>query len=218
MKSNKLTNIIKEKSLNIPLYIYKIRDKFDVDLEKFIFLIYLYNKGEKIVFDINIFSSDLGMDIKKVMECVALLQDKKLITLDVLKNDKNISEEYISLELFYSKITKLLIEDINTVDEDVSKTIFDVIEQEFGRTLTPMEYEIIKAWFESNYSEELIKEAVREASFNGVSNLRYIDKILYEWNKKGVKNKEDVEKSRVAHKEKEKPAKVEVFDYDWMDE
>ena len=49
--------------------------------------------------------------------------------------------------------------------------------------LSPMEYEIIKAWLDNDMSEELIKEALKEATFNGVSNLRYIDKILYEWGK-----------------------------------
>ena len=35
---------------------------------------------------------------------------------------------------------------------------------------------------------------LKEAIYNGISNFRYIDRILYEWNKKGLKNKEDVGK------------------------
>ena len=50
--------------------------------------------------------------------------------------------------------------DSNSNDTDNnSKTIFELIEREFGRVLSPMEYEIIKAWTENNISNELIEEA-----------------------------------------------------------
>ena len=108
--------------------------------------------------------------------------------------------------------------DSNSNDTDNnSKTIFELIEREFGRVLSPMEYEIIKAWTENNISNELIEEAVKEAIFNGVTNHRYIDKILYEWQKKGIKNKHDVEENRQRFK-KEKPEKMEVFEYNWLED
>ena len=95
-------------------------------------------------------------------------------------------------------------------------TIYDMFEKEFGRTLSPMEYEIIAAWLESNFKEELIIEALKEATYNGVSNLRYIDKILYEWNKKGIKTKEEVIKAQKNFKKGE--SKKEVYDYDWLND
>ena len=108
--------------------------------------------------------------------------------------------------------------DSNSNDTDNnSKTIFELIEREFGRVLSPMEYEIIKAWTENNISNELIEEAVKEAIFNGVTNLRYIDKILYEWQKKGIKNKHDAEENRQRFN-KEKPEKMEVFEYNWLED
>ena len=80
-----------------------------------------------------------------------------------------------------------------------------------------MEYEIINAWLEHNYSEELIIGALKEAVYNGVRNLRYIDKILYEWNKKGFKTMNDVnnhlEKREIREKEDS-----ELFDYNWLDD
>ena len=59
--------------------------------------------------------------------------------------------------------------------------------------------------------------ALKEAVFNGVSNLRYIDKILYEWKKKGLNSKEDVENNRLQFQQK-KVEKKELFDYDWLNE
>lgn len=86
-----------------------------------------------------------------------------------------------------------LVENINEKKED-SSTIFEILEEELGKQLTSIEIEIVKAWKESNYSDEIIKEAIKEAVYNNVANLRYIDKVLYEWAKKGIKTKEDVEK------------------------
>ena len=98
-----------------------------------------------------------------------------------------------------------------------------MIEKEFGRTLSPIEYEIIKAWLDNNISEDIIKEAVMEATYNGVSNLRYIDKILYEWEKAGIHTVEDVEsmrKKRNKKNEKEKDSDIDldIVDWNWFDE
>ena len=126
-------------------------------------------------------------------------------------------EEYISLDFFYEKVSINLIENINEVKED-NTNIFEILERELGKQLTPIEYEIVKAWKESNYTDEIIKEAIKEAVYNGVANLRYIDKILYEWAKKNIKTKEDVEKNKKEFREKEKNKKIDVFDYDWMED
>ena len=68
-------------------------------------------------------------------------------------------------------------------------------------------------------SEELIIEALKEATYNGVSNLRYIDKILYEWGKKGFKNKKDVENHLKRKNESEnKEDKTLLFEYNWLED
>ena len=69
-------------------------------------------------------------------------------------------------------------------------------------------------------SDEVIKdneEVLKEAVLNGVSSIRYIDKILYEWDKKGIKTSEDV-RHFLNSKNKENKEPVEVFDYDWFDD
>ena len=47
----------------------------------------------------------------------------------------------------------------------------------------------------------------------------YIDKIIYEWGKKGIKTPQDVANNRLKFKEKqEKKEKLELFDYDWFED
>jgi len=219
MKTKKLLDIIKSKSFSIPLYLYRMKDKFEINIEEFIFLIYLTNKGDKYIFDPKEITSDLNIEIIKMMDYISNLTEKHLISVDVIKNERGMMEEYINLNPFYEKVNMYLVEDVNNIESE-SETIFDTIQKEFGRLLSPIEIEIVNAWIESKYSEELIKEALKEAIMNGVTNLRYIDKILYEWNKKGIKNKEDVLNNQKKYKEEQikKIPKKEVFDYNWLED
>jgi len=220
MKNSNLMDIIKKGNVVIPLYLYQNYKKMNLDLEQFIFLMYLYNQGEKIVFNPVKIGNDLNLEIKEVMIHISNLSDKKLLNVEVLKNDKGIMDEVINLESFYSKLTLQMMDDVNNEDKSSNSTIFEIIEKEFGRTLSPIEYEIIKAWLDNNMSEELIKEAIKEATYNGVSNLRYIDKILYDWGKNGLKTKEDVEKNRKNYrKTKEETTNIDFDpDWNWFDE
>ena len=219
MKYGKIIDIIKERNIVIPMYIYKLFPKLNIELDEFLFLMYLNTKGNNILFNVKSLADEFFCEIKTIMKYISTLQEKKLIELKVVKNENNIMDEYISLDLFYEKISMDLIDTFNKKEESNS-TIFGILEQELGKQLTPIEYEIVKAWKESNYSDEIVKEAIREAVLNNVPSLRYIDKILYEWAKKNIKTKEDVERNRKQFKEKDKmkPIKLDLFDYDWMDE
>ena len=223
MKSSKLIDIFKDGNIVIPLYLLKNYKELKVELDEFIFLMYLYNLGDKFLFDPNKFSNDLGIDVKSVMNYTSILTDKKLMRVEVLKNDKNVMEDIVILDGFYEKLVFLTIDNVNN-DDSTDSNIYELIEKEFGRTLSSMEYEIIKAWLNDNISEDLIKEALKEAVYNGVSNLRYIDTILYAWTNKGIKTVEDVEKNRKKRKDKTEKVEDEVeidtgiFEWNWLDE
>lgn len=221
MKNSKLIDIFKNGNIVVPLYLLKNYKELNLEMNEFIFLMYLYNLGNKFLFDPNKFSNDLGIDTTGVMNYIGILTEKKLIRVEVLKNDKNVMEEIVSLDDFYNKLTCLTIGNISKDDDGVDSNIFELIEKEFGRTLNSTEYEIIKAWLENNYSEELIKEALGEAVHNKVSSIRYIDKILYEWNKKGINTIDDLkEKKKPLNKDENDDIEIdtEIFDWNWLDE
>ena len=224
MKSSKLIEIFKQGNMVIPLYLLQHFKDLKLKLEEFIFLMYLYNLGDNFVFDPTKFGNDLNMSLVEVMSFIEALTDKKFIRVESKKNDKGIMEEFIIMDDFYSKLTLITIDEVNKETNDASKSdIFEVIQKEFGRTISPIEYEIIKAWIESGINENVIKEAVKEATFNGVSNLRYIDKILYEWGKLGVKTVEDVEKNRMKRNNTNKnqvneEVDMDVIEWNWFDD
>lgn len=69
------------------------------------------------------------------------------------------------------------------------KSVFDYLEEEFGKLLSPMEIEVVKTW---NYDIEIIKLAIKEASTNNQRSIKYIDKILYNWEQANLKSSEEV--------------------------
>lgn len=223
MRSSQFVDVFKQGHVVIPIYFLQQFKKLKITMEEFVFLMYLYRFGDKTVFNPSKYSEDLNIESMKILEMIDSLSEKKLIQVDVLKNEKGLREEVILLEGFYRKLSLLMVEDTNERQFNYQSNIYEIIEKEFGRTLSPIEYEIIKAWLDNDYSEELIKEAIKEATFSGVSNLRYIDKILYEWNRVGVKTVKDVEarrKKRAQRKDEEEDSKIDLdmVDWDWFDD
>ena len=215
MKSSRLIEIFRDGNLVVPIYLLKNYKDLKLELNEFIYLMYLYNRGDNLLFDPNTFAKELNMDLTEIMELTSKLTEKGFISVEVSKNEKGFMEEVVILDNFYNKLKMYLLDDLNKEEEKAKDNtdIFEVIEKEFGRTLSSMEYEIIKAWRDSNISDELITEALREAVLNGVNNLKYIDKILYEWGKKGIMTAKDVEdnrKKRRAQMEKNKDTDSDV--------
>lgn len=222
MRSAKLVDIFKQGHIVIPLFMLQHYKELKLEIGEFLFLMYLYNLGNKFIFDPSKFASDLNLDIKDIMNYIGALSDKHFIRVEVMKNDKGLMEEMILMDDFYSKLSLITMDEINNASSTDSSNIYEVIEKEFGRTLSPMEYEIIRAWLDNGMSEELIQEAIKEATYNGVSNLRYIDKILYEWSKLGIKTAKDVsdnkKKRAKAKEEASSDVDMDIMDWDWFDD
>lgn len=71
--------------------------------------------------------------------------------------------------------------------------IIKTFEQELGRPLTAIECEVIDTWVSSKFSEEMILAAFKRGVMAGIRNFRYIDSILREWEKKGLRTLHEVE-------------------------
>lgn len=195
--------------LIIPNYFIKYYKKFDLENNELLMLIYLLNCNEKLILDNKKISKDLYLEENEVLNIISSLIEKNYISIEMSKNN-GIIEEYISLDLFYEKINSYLIENDK---KDNSSDIYSKFEKEFGRTLSPVEYETISKWIESNIPLELIEAALKEAILSGVNSIRYIDKILFEWNKKGYKTSSDI-----INKSKKDEYIEEIYDYDWLNE
>ena len=206
-----LIQLLKESNIQIPKTLFLNYKKLNINDSELILLIYLLNNKTNI-YNPKKISEELSIKLKDVLEGINNLSEKGIVSIEVIKKD-GICSEIIKLDLLYEKLAFTLINDKK--DESINN-IFDKFESELGRTLSPMEYEIINSWKENNITEETIVLALKEAIYNGVSNFRYIDKIIYEWNKKGIKTKEDVENNRKQFKSNKQ--NKEIFDYDWLND
>lgn len=186
--------------------------RLKLDLNEFLLLLFFINENKS--FDVNRITNVIQMSESEVLKAFNSLIKKKLINVETKKNSKGKIEEAINLNYFYSEIEEDL--KFQKKYED-SENIYSIFEKEFARPISSMEYEIIKAWLEKEFSQELILGALKEAVYNGVTNLRYIDKILYEWQKKGFKSMKDVN-DHMKKRNKENDSKKELFDYNWLDD
>ena len=194
-----LRKIFETKDFVINANIIKSINHLDINLDEFLLLLYFINVSCNL--NTEDIKEKLGFDEDKIVNTFSSLVNKKYIEMVVTNNNGEVIEQ-ISLDPFYDR---LLFNSDNTKSKD--NDIYSLFESEFGRTLSSFEYELINKWLENGVKEDTIKEALKEAILNNVRNFKYIDKIIYEWSKNGVKKRAKEDKSL-----------EEMFEYDWLDE
>lgn len=214
--NSKIIELLKEKPLIIPKKLFLNYKKLNITEEELIVLIFVINIGDKIIYNPQMIVDSLSIDKYKVMDILNNLASKNIINIKLEKNSRGISEEYIYTDTLYNKLFNIIIEEKKEINID-NTDMFTLFEKELGRTLSPMECEIIKEWLSSDYTEELIKEALKEAIYNNVRNLKYIDRILYTWKNKGLNTKEDVIKDKQNYRKPKEELK-DIFDYNWLED
>lgn len=192
-----LKEFLKTKSFVINSSVLKNICNLDISLKEFILILYFINIDNHL--DLENIKKYIDLGDEEVLNIYTSLINKGLIETKLNKNGTTIEEE-VSLDLFYDKLI------LNKKEEKKETDIFEVFESEFGRTLSPIEYETINTWLDSNIDEQTIKSALKEAVLNGVTNLKYINSILYDWTKKNIKNK-SLEETKDF---------TDLFDYDWL--
>lgn len=213
---DKLINILKSKMIYYPLYLYRYRIQLDLSDSNFIFLTYLMNYGERISFNVEKFSKELNIDDQEVFEKIEKLRKKKFIEITTIEKEKNLKEDEISFMPLYKKLSDIIISEENEDYND--EELLTDIEKSFGRALSPIEVEFIMNWNKKGYSNEIILAAIKETILNGANSLKYADKILFEWNKKGIRTIEEIEKEKQDFRLGNIKKQEDIFDYDWLDE
>ena len=104
---------------------------------------------------------------------------------------------------------RLLLEK-NEEEPEEPISLVSIFEEQFGRVLSPIELNILREWKESNYDDEMIVKALKEAVKSQVLNFRYIEGILHNWAKNGVKPR---------YVESEEPQRsVPISEYKWWED
>lgn len=118
------------------------------------------------------------------------------------------------LDIFYEEAKK---EDSRKGNSKEVNDTLVLFENEFGRALSNFEVSTIKEWFEKGYNFDTIKEALNVAVFAKVKTIRYIDKVLLEWNRRDEYSKNG--QSALSDKwRKNIDETIEIAKINWMDE
>ena len=147
--------------------------------------------------------------------------NKQLITPSLLMNYSSLSNKELDQVLdhllkkkwIYNQSGKIrlnhFIERLLEEKEEVADrmNLLEIFEEQFGRPLTPMELDIIKEWINQGFEEDMILKALKEAVKSQVLTLRYIDGILNNWQRNGMKER--------FIEEKPKERKVAESHYQW---
>lgn len=83
--------------------------------------------------------------------------------------------------------------------------IYTFIENNFGRTLSPVEYEEIALWEDS----ELTRYAIKQAVLNGACSIKYISRILENFERNNIKTVQQAQQQEQKFKNKTKVDKPE---------
>lgn len=208
---DKTVQLIKIRDMVVPAILFENYKKLNITEQQLIVLIYLVNNNH-MEFNPKELSSILNISLNDVLSIINDLVTQGIIELNT-KKIRNLHTEHISLDNLYKKLGFIIMNDKQ--EPSLNKNIFDNFEKEFGRPLTPIEFELINSW-QNSVNEELILLALKEAVYNGAISIRYIDRIIYDWSKKGLKSAADVNaEARKFRKSKEVP---EVFSYDWLND
>lgn len=214
---NKVNNLIKGKDLIISNILFYNYEKLELNFEDLYYLTYLMNNS--LEFDISKICSDLNKKPKDIIKVINKLDEMDILDIEIIKKDENDIKEIISLEKLYKKLTFLIVEKEDKIEEkvDLESEFKDV----FKRDLTPREKQILNAWKSVGYNDLFILEGLKEAKYNGELSVAYIDNVLDRWQNQGITSKEDVIKSKTIDLSKpiESDDVIEVDDdYDWMNE
>lgn len=124
------------------------------------------------------------------------------------QNDKQkikFAKDFVKAKRQANSENEIVIENEN----EINNNLFNFIEQEFGRTLSPTEYEVIESW-EDN---ELTRYAIRQAILNGAPRIKYIQTILDSYKTKNIKSVQEAQKDEEDYKK----SKKQEINPEWID-
>lgn len=148
----------------------------------------------------------LGKSVADVNRSISSLTSQELLDIKTIKVGDEI-ETIIDASPVLEKLDQLVTQSKEQPvhDEDQGnqfKQIVSEFERELGRFLSPFELEDLEKTVKEDKTDiDLIREALKEAVFNGKTSWKYIQAILRNWRKEGITNLYQVEERKRAREE-----------------
>lgn len=210
MEYKLLENWIKAGNTDTPTLLlmhYKDIGLTNDDLVVLIQLKSFIDKGDHFP-DTDVLAKRMHLSKDEAFKSIHQLIQKKVLSIETIRNEEGKSQDQFSFNLLWEKLFIYLkqqkTEQENKEDENQTKNLYAIFESEFGRPLSPIELQTLNMWIdEDHYATELIQMALREAVLSQVYSLKYIDRILLNWEKKNIRSKEQVEQESKKHRDRQ---------------
>jgi DNA replication protein len=231
MKKEKVIDWLAEGSVAIPKLLLKYYKSMGLNEEEFVMLLHVHSSIESG----NAFptpdelSERMSCSKEHCMEILQYLIQHSFLQIEGTSSIDGVLAECYTLRPLWEKLMHFLMEleskQVKHENKQTEINVYSMFEQEFGRPLSPMECESMTMWLDQeNHSPLLIKTALREAVMSGKLNFRYIDRILFEWKKKGIETVEQARdqgmKFRSHQRANSQPVKQETTSipfYNWLE-
>lgn len=138
--------------------------------------------------------TNTGFSEGQIYQLVQSMIQKHFIKIDsqTVKGQKY--QDYYDLSPIYQVLLGEQLNSHTSANLNDIQTLFKKIEVEFGRPLSPIEQQTIQAWIvDDHYSVPLIMLALKEAVLNQAYSLKYMDRILLNWEKNNIKTPEQLQ-------------------------
>lgn len=185
---------IKDGFTSVPNILFNQFHQLELSGDEMVLLLYIFsqiNHG-KSAEDMNRTSVDLGWSHNKVSECLSQLMNKDYLEIELVPNKEGKQADHYTLRPLFDKLDEINFQQ-NVYQEPPKSSnkgldIVTSFEQEFGRQLTQIELETLSDWINvSKYEEDLVQLALKQAVLNQALSLKYIDRILLNWEKKNIR-------------------------------
>lgn len=165
------------------------------------------DKGDRFP-DTDVLAKRMHLSKDEAFKSIHQLIQKKVLSIETIQNEEGKSQDQFSFVLLWEKLFIYLkqqkTDEETRQDENQTKNLYDLFESEFGRPLSPIELQTLNMWIdEDHYSTKLIQMALREAVLSQVYSLKYIDRILLNWEKKNIRTKGQVEQESKKHRDRQ---------------
>ncbi len=200
MTDSFIKKLIDNRLINVKDYIINNYVKLGLDEKLAMLLVHIYNLSEKGIhfLSVNQLKDKMSIDFVECADLVLKLVQLNLLNFDIVVDENGKTKEKFTLVPLYSKIVEdfrnenEVFEKVN--QENETSEVIQLIEKEFGRTLSSFEIQMIGSWInDEHYDYSLIKLALKEAILSKAYNLKYVDRILLTWQQKNITT---VEKAR----------------------
>lgn len=123
----------------------------------------------------------MTLSIQDIDQVLSRLLSKRLIEFESDNGEMKTTLKPLELRLYREFEVALLKRREESLEKGFDtqvQNIYGVFEKEFGRTLSPAEFQKIREWISLGYEEDVIIDALHEALDANKKSIRSIDKIL----------------------------------------